>query len=87
MLRHMRTTVEISDSLLARARKVQQRRHTTLRALVEEGLNRVLAEESPIGAHPRRAAFSGQVGLVEPLQPGDLPELLKELRRSGRDAG
>lgn len=39
----MKTTVEISDPLLAAARQEATRRGTTLRALVEEGLATVLA--------------------------------------------
>jgi hypothetical protein len=34
----MKTTVEISDSLLREARKLARREGTTLRALVEQGL-------------------------------------------------
>lgn len=39
----VKTTIEISDALLTRARRLAQRRGVTLRALVEEGLRRVLA--------------------------------------------
>jgi len=39
---HMKTTIEISDNLLKRARQVSQRERTTLRSLVEEGLTQVL---------------------------------------------
>ena len=38
----MKTTVEISDALLAAARKVAARQKTTVRALIEEGLRRVV---------------------------------------------
>lgn len=38
----MKTTIEIADELFNRARKRAQRDQTTLRALVEEGLRRVL---------------------------------------------
>jgi predicted transcriptional regulator len=39
----MKTTVDIADDLLARAREVAQREGTTLRALLEEGLRATLA--------------------------------------------
>ncbi len=44
MLRHMRTSVEINDALFSRARRCAQQRRTTLRALVEEGLQRLVTE-------------------------------------------
>ena len=40
----MKTTVEIPDALLNRARRLAAREGTTIRALVEESLRRVLAE-------------------------------------------
>ncbi len=41
----MKTTIEIADPLFERARQVAQRDGTTLRALVEEGLRRVLDDK------------------------------------------
>jgi hypothetical protein len=41
----MKTTVEIADALLREARKLAAREGTTLRALIDEGLRRVLAEK------------------------------------------
>jgi Arc/MetJ family transcription regulator len=43
---HMKTTIDIADPLLERARKLAQRRNTTLKALVEEALRRTLKEEA-----------------------------------------
>ena len=40
----MKTTVEISDALFNSAKELVQQNQTTLRALVEEGLRRVLAD-------------------------------------------
>jgi Arc/MetJ family transcription regulator len=42
MVTHMKTTVEVTDSLLAQARRVAGDEGTTVRALIEEGLRRVL---------------------------------------------
>ncbi len=41
---HMKTTIELSDSLFSSAKELAQARQTTFRALVEEGLRRVLSD-------------------------------------------
>jgi hypothetical protein len=41
----MKTTLEISDPLLREARKIAKRENSTLRALVEQGLRRVVSEK------------------------------------------
>ncbi len=41
---HMKTTIEVSDALFESAKGLAQQRQTTLRALVEEGLRRVLSD-------------------------------------------
>ncbi len=62
----MKTTVDIPDSLLEEARKLASREGTTVRALVEQGLRRVLAERKRTGAFRlRKASFKGTG-----LQPG-----------------
>jgi hypothetical protein len=62
----MKTTVEISDSLLAEARRLAAREGTTVRALVEQGLRRVIVERTRSGGFRlRKASFKGQG-----LQPG-----------------
>ena len=38
----MKTTIEVSDALFASAKRLAQQRQTTMRALVEDGLRRVL---------------------------------------------
>ncbi len=40
---HMKTTIEVSDPLFVAAKDLAQQSHTTLRALVEEGLRHVLS--------------------------------------------
>ena len=44
MVSSMKTTINISDSLLEEAKELTRREKSTLRALVEEGLHRVISE-------------------------------------------
>jgi len=56
----MKTTVEIPDSLLEEARRVAAREGRPVRALVEEGLRKVLAERKRSAAFRlRKASFKG----------------------------
>ena len=60
MVRCMKTTVEISDPLLAEARRIASQERTTVRALIEEGLRRVVDDRKT--AKPfrlRDASFRG----------------------------
>ncbi len=63
MASHMKTTIHIPNSLLDEAKKVASREKTTLKALVEEGLRRALAERQDRGTTAfklRQASFKGQ---------------------------
>lgn len=63
---HMKTTIEIADPLLRQAKRIASREGTTVRALVEQGLRRELAERQGGGAFRlRRVTFRGNG-----LQPG-----------------
>jgi hypothetical protein len=56
----MKTTVEISDSLLREARRLAAREGVTLRTLIERGLHRVIAETKHRAPFKlRRASFKG----------------------------
>jgi len=56
----MKTTIEISDSLLEEARKLAAREGTTVRSLVEQGLRQVVAERKRRDAFKlRKASFKG----------------------------
>ena len=56
----MKTTVEISDTLLQEAREVAAREGVTLRAMIERGLHRVIDEASRgVRFKLRRASFAG----------------------------
>jgi hypothetical protein len=60
----MKTTVELSDSLLRQAKRVALREQTTMRALIERGLRLVIADAKGGRRFTlRRASFRGD-GLV-----------------------
>jgi predicted transcriptional regulator len=48
----MRTTVDLNDDLGRRVKLLASRRRTTMRALIEEGLRRVLQEHSAPASDP-----------------------------------
>jgi hypothetical protein len=57
----VKTTVEISDSLLREIRRLAAREGVTLRTLVERGLHRVVAETKQGAPFKlRRASFKGK---------------------------
>lgn len=61
MVIHMKTTIELSDALLAAVRELAHEEHTTLRALVEEGLRGVLDKRRMAGSFRlRKASFKGK---------------------------
>ncbi|MBD0329958.1 MAG: DUF2191 domain-containing protein [Thermoleophilia bacterium] len=63
MVSHIKTTIEITDSLLAAARELATRRGVTLRALVEAGLRRELEASEPREAFRLRDASVDGRGL------------------------
>lgn len=78
----MKTTVEISDPLLARAKKLAARRGTTVRALIEEGLRRVVAEDRAPGRFKLRDVSFGTGGLRPEAQGGW--DRIRDLAYEGR---
>jgi len=63
----MKTTVEISDTLLREVRELAAREGVTLRTLAERGLHRIVAETKDSEPFKlRRASFKGR-GLQEEL--------------------
>lgn len=56
----MKTTIEITDSLLRQAKRVAEREGVTLRTLVERGLHHVVAETKNVTSFElRRVTFKG----------------------------
>jgi hypothetical protein len=64
----MKTTVEISDSLLLRAKRYAQKSGKSLRALIEEGLRRVLQDERPPVRYRLPDRSVGSAGAANPLE-------------------
>ena len=61
MVTHMKTTIEIADSLLERAKRLAAKQDSTLRELVEAGLRKVLDEgRSRKPFQPQDARVFGQ---------------------------
>ena len=57
---NMKTTIDISDPLLDAAREEARRRATTVKALIEEGLRRVIADGASTKPFElRRCSFEG----------------------------
>jgi hypothetical protein len=81
----MKTTIEISDPLRRDAGKLAEREGITLRALVERGLRRVVAETKPNAPFKlRRSSFKGR-GLQG--EPSDASwDKLRDLAYEGRGA-
>jgi hypothetical protein len=79
----MKTTLDISDPLLRDARKMAEREHTTLRALVEQGLRHVLTEKRRRPAFRlRKASFKGH-GLQPEMKDAGW-ETVRQLAYGGR---
>ncbi|MFN7940097.1 MAG: type II toxin-antitoxin system VapB family antitoxin [Thermoanaerobaculia bacterium] len=81
----MKTTIELSDALLAEARRVATAEGRTVRSLVEAGLRRELRERTTVAPFRLRDASYRGKGLRREL--ADAPwERLRELAYEGRGA-
>jgi hypothetical protein len=78
----MKTTIELSDAALDEARRVARREGTSLRALIEEGLRRVLADRRTrrAGFRLRDVSFSGE-GLSPELADQSWPAIRDTIYR------
>ena len=85
MVRHMKTTIEISDAVLEQARELAAREGLTLREVVEAGLRRLLAEDPGGKSFTLRDASVGGRGLQPGIKPGSW-EQIRDLIYEGRGA-
>jgi len=82
---HMKTTIDIADSILARAKALAVRERRTLRQLVEEGLQLVLrSRRQSERFRLRRASFRGE-GLAADLREGSW-DSIRDRAYEGRGA-
>jgi predicted DNA-binding ribbon-helix-helix protein len=79
----MKTTIDIPDPVLDEVRKLAEREGTTVKALVERGLRRVLTDDRKRSAFTlRKASFKGK-GLRPELENASW-DRLRELAYEGR---
>lgn len=79
----MKTTIEIPDSLLDEAKRLAAKEGTTIRAYVEQGLRRIVAERKSRGLFRlRKATFKGK-GLHPDVREGTW-ERIRETIYQGR---
>jgi hypothetical protein len=75
----MKTTVEISDALLDRAREQARRSGRPVRALIEEGLRLVLEAERSVPAYQLPDRSVGDPGGTNPLESFSWQDLRTEI--------
>jgi hypothetical protein len=75
----MKTTIELPDSLLARAKRHARKLGKPLRALVEEGLRRVLESEPARTRYRLPDHSAGRAGDPNPLETLSWQELRDEI--------
>jgi len=79
----MKTTVQIPDSIFEEERKIAHQKRTTLKALIQEGLRRIISERKQRGRFKlRKATFKGN-GL-QPHLAGASWDKIRELSYEGR---
>jgi len=85
MVSHMKTTIQIPDSLFEEVRRLANQEHTTMKVIVEEGLRRIVSERKRRGHFKlRRITFKGN-GL-QPHLAGTSWDQILQLSYEGRGA-
>ena len=75
----MKTTIEIQDALLERAKRHARLAGLSLRAVVEEGLRLVLARRSSVPPYEMPDASVGNPGGTDPLEALSWQDLRAEI--------
>ena len=82
MVTHMKTTIEIADELLVKAKRQARRQGRTLRDVVEEALREKLAAGSRQPFTLRKHAFNGK-GTQPSIVEGDWASVRDAIYRLG----
>lgn len=77
----MKTTIELPDELLDQARLVASREGSSLRRLVEEGLQRTLEARERRGKRPVEFPIYGGSGLTEAFEGAGWARIRDEIYR------
>ncbi len=83
MVSHMKTTVEISDPVLNKAKQLAAAEGTTLKALLEEALRRVIDDHEQRGDFRLRSASFRGSGMRPEVREGGWARV-RELAYDGR---
>ena len=76
----VKTTLEISDSLIEQSRVIQQRDRISLKALVEEGLRLAIAKRQEPSEYRFEPVYGGSGWLTEEaVKAGGLSVVLREI--------
>ncbi len=75
----VKTTIEIQDALLAQAKRFAKRSRRSLRAVVEEGLRRVLTDAQAGPGYEVPDASVGDPDAVDPLESMSWQDLRAEI--------
>jgi hypothetical protein len=79
----MKTSIQIPNNLFEEARKLAHRERTTLKALVEEGLRRIISDRKKRSSfHLRKATFKGNG--IQPQLADVSWDRIRELSYEGR---
>ncbi len=83
MVSNMKTTIQIPDSLFNEARKLANDEQTTLKALMEEGLRRIISEHRQRGSFKLRSAVFKGNGLQSNMEGANW-ERIRDTSYEGR---
>jgi predicted DNA-binding ribbon-helix-helix protein len=85
MVSHMKTTINLSDPLFQKASRIARQEKTTFRALVEEGLRRVLEDRQRSTAFRLSDVSYGSGGLRPEVEQAGW-DRVRDLIYEGRGA-
>ncbi len=80
---NMKTTIDLSDELAKKAKAYAARKHTTLRAVIEQGIRQVLSNDRSASRFKLRDASVGGNGLREEYKDADWAKI-RESSYEGR---